>query len=114
MDGLEGELPLVIVKEMELNSHIAGFHVYKTVWEPYVGDQLQSEMEPTNAVDKYSVCVKKDNNIIAHIEKGRSGDLQKLLFILCVLTCDVIVTGNAVNLGDNKGVIIRGKKYHVC
>ena len=58
MDGLEGENPLVIVKEMEVNSHIAGLLVYKTAWEPYVGKQLQAEMEPTNAVDKYSVCIK--------------------------------------------------------
>ena len=107
MDGLEGEIPLVIVKEMQVNSHIAGFHVYKTAREPYVGEQLQAEMEPTNAVDKYSVCVKKDNNIVGYIEKGRSGRFAKTIFYFIradeFATCDVFVTGNAVNLGDNKG-----------
>ena len=107
MDGLEGEIPLIILKEIEVNSHIAGFHVYKTVWEPYVGEQLHAGMESTNAADKYAVCVKKENNIVGHIAKGLSGRFAKRIFYFMragdFATCDVFVTGKAVNLGDKKG-----------
>ena len=65
-------------------------------------------MEPTNAVDKYSVCVKKDNNIVGHTSRKDGRAICKNYFFYFMhadefATCDVFVTGNAVNLGDNTG-----------
>ena len=38
-------------------------------------------MKPHNVVDKYAVCVKKNNAIVGHLPLGRDGRLLKWYFI---------------------------------
>ena len=51
-----------------LVSCIRGFHVYKDVWNPVVGETLNAEREKKpNPIDKYAVSLMKDGNIVGHV-----------------------------------------------
>ena len=55
-------------------------------------------MEPGNMVDKYTLCVKKDAVIVAHLP---------LVYFLRedrYANFNVVITGKKVNLGDGKGM----------
>ena len=83
---LEGKIPLITVKEMEINSHMIGFHVYKTVWEPYVGKKLQAEMDQQMLLVKM-LPASKETIISLDASKRQSGRFAKTIFlILCVET----------------------------
>ena len=101
------EILITVLREVEFNCHVTGYHVYKTDWHPFIGEILPAEMEPTNIADKYAVCVKKDGNVVGHLEKGRSGRFAKTIFFFlradAMGSCSITVTGRAENLGDNKG-----------
>ena len=86
---------------MEVNSHITGYHVYKTEWVPFCGETLCGEREPSNVEDQYAVCVKRNGRIVGHIDL-----LQSYSFFLRAdqtACCEVIVTGQPLNLGDMQG-----------
>ena len=38
-----------------------GYHAYKDLWKTFANKELTTVMEPNNVVDKYAVCVKKNN-----------------------------------------------------
>ena len=54
--------------EWEMESCIHGYHIYQSVWMLVLKD-LICLREPFNSVDKYAVCVKKDDDIIGHLPK---------------------------------------------
>ena len=92
---------------IEVDNHVAGYRIYKTVWEPSLGESLVGEMEPTNEQDCHTVCVKKEGCVVDHLEKGTSGKFAQIIFFFLrankTASCDIIVTGRPVNLGDKKG-----------
>jgi hypothetical protein len=47
------------------DSCIRGFHVYKDVWNPVVGETLNAN----NPGDKYAVSVMKDGSIVRHVPR---------------------------------------------
>ena len=53
----------------EIGSCIRGYHVYQSVWMPVLGEELICLREPFNSVDRYAVCVKKDDDIVGHLPK---------------------------------------------
>ena len=65
-------------------------------------------MKPGNVVDKYAVCVKKDELIVGHLPLGDTGKFMKLIF--CFLradsyaNCHVGITEKEVNPGDDEGM----------
>ena len=76
--------------------------------EPVIGEVLKTSMEPQNEVDKYAVAVvDKENNVIGHVPKEKSGKYAKTTFyflntdqgITLKLRCHVKITGKAVNMG---------------
>ena len=36
---------------------IRGYHVYKEIWEPAIGEQLSCKREDSNTKDQYAVAV---------------------------------------------------------
>ena len=43
-------------------------HIYKTVWDPKVGDMLRLEREPTNSEDRFAVAVMDTGNrVVGHV-----------------------------------------------
>ena len=96
--------------------------MYK-VWTPEVGKKFNVLMEPDNRVDKFSVCVEKDQAVVGHLKKGDSGKFAKTIFyflssnVYC--NCYTEVSGTRCNLKDGEGlqvpcrIIITGQKKYV-
>ena len=40
-----------------ISSCVRGYHVYRDIWNPSVGDKLECRREPTNVQDRYAVAV---------------------------------------------------------
>ena len=77
----EGDLILVIVRSStEIDTYVKGYHVYKNIWKPTVNEELETEMEPDNVMDKYAVCVKKKTCIVGHLPLGKNGKFAKMIF----------------------------------
>lgn len=46
-----------------------GFHVYREIWSPVVGEELSTQQEPDNPEDCYAVAVMRSGSIIGHIPR---------------------------------------------
>ena len=104
-------MEIILLTYFEIESTVVGFHVYRNNWEPVIGEVWKTCMEPQNEVDKYAVAVvDNENNIIGHLPKGKSGKYAKAIFYFLKTNllnfCHVKITGKAVNLEDNEGMII--------
>ena len=120
---LQNELPIIKLCEYKLDSYVKGYHVYKDIWKPNIGDVLKTEREPRNPVDKYAVAVmQKKNLVVGHLKKGTSGKFAKLISYVLKndrSLCDVIIKGKPVNLGDGEGMqvpcelLITGYELHI-
>ena len=42
-----------------VDSAVRGYHVYKDVWKPAIGEELHAEQEPDNAVNKFAMRIVK-------------------------------------------------------
>ena len=98
------EILLLVTKNFETMSHVKGYHVYKSLWIPVIGDCLLSDREPDNPKDKYAVFVKKENRLVEHLLLGKSGKYAKTIFYFLkadkLSSCKIVVTGKPINLGD--------------
>ena len=65
-------------------------------------------MEPGNVVDKYAVCVRKNNVIVGRLLLGKDGRFTKMIFYFLraerYAECKAIRTGKDVNLIDGEGM----------
>jgi len=79
-------------------------------WTPVIGETLQTRPEPENEIDKYAVAVTKDEKIIGHLKKGKTGRYAKTIFQFLhanpINIANITVTGKRVNLGDGEGLQI--------
>ena len=102
------EIQIVVTTNFEIDSFVKGYHEYKNIWTPKIGETLSTEREPGNLVDKYAVCVKKNNEIVGHLQLGKDGKFVKTVFYFLRAdeygSCDVLVKGKPVNLGDGDGM----------
>ena len=110
IDSIEEELPIILLKEYKLSSHVRGYHAYMTIWEPKNGEFLETRLESENELDKYAVAVIKNSVVVGHLAKGKTGRFAKTIsFFLRASndnSCKVEVTGKRVNLGDGYGLQI--------
>ena len=51
------EVPVIVLKEFEIDTHVKGHHVYKDVRTSEIGESLDSQIEPNNPVGKVTVCI---------------------------------------------------------
>ena len=51
----------------EFNSYIRGYHVYKDIWTPEIGEVLLLRREPHNIKDKSAVVIMKETDIVGHV-----------------------------------------------
>ena len=102
------EIPIVVTTKFDVDSFVKGYHEYKSIWTPKIDEILSTERESGNLVDKYAVCVKKENEIVGHLPLGKDGKFAKTVFYF--LRADeydsrnVLITGKPVNLGDRDGM----------
>ena len=56
--------------ELRVESCIRGYHVYKEMWIAVFGEELYTERELGNVVDRYAIAVKKDSGeTVGHLPK---------------------------------------------
>ena len=70
-------------------------------------------MEPHNQKDRCDVCVRKDGEVVGHIEKGRSGRFSKTMFFLgdkkgLKIPCKLTIIGHNQWID----ILIKGEKSH--
>ena len=89
----------------EWSSYVRGYHEYKDIWSPFVGEMLRLTVEHTNPHDSFAVAVEKDGTAVGHIPKNIS---RIVSFFLKkdgnVGFCEV--TGTKVNRGAGLGLEI--------
>ena len=99
------EIPIILITSVELGTYIKGHHVYKEIWNPKLGEELNARIEANNLVDKFALCVEKDGNIVGYLKKGVSG---KTVFYLLgsdnYSNCFAKVSGKRCNLKDGEGL----------
>ena len=93
-------------RSVEIDSFIRGFHEYRDVWQPVVGESLILKKEPTNNKDRLAVCVQKEGQIVGHVPRN----LAPLFFHF--LTRDVnkgfsTVSAAPVNRGPGVGMEVQ-------
>ena len=52
-----------------MESVVRGHHVYKRIWTPRVGEQLQLKHEEDNSNDVRAVAIAKDGIIVGHLPR---------------------------------------------
>ena len=57
-------------------SHVRGYHVYKVVWKPRIGEKLQLDQELGNEADKFAMKVVKNNEIVGNLPREYSWTLR--------------------------------------
>ena len=51
-----------------LNSCVRGHHVYREIWNPFVGQELDVKTEPTNPRDMYAVAIILNaHTVVGHV-----------------------------------------------
>ena len=60
------------MEKSTFDSAVRGYHVYKDVWKPTMGEKLHTEQEPDNAVNKFAMKVVKNNKTVSHLPREYS------------------------------------------
>ena len=83
------------------------YHVYRS---PKEKDILNTEIDPSNVVDKFAVVIKNNTTTVGHLPQGKTGRFCKTVFYFLKIdntSCKVVITSpKAVNLGDGLGMRI--------
>jgi len=58
---------LRIMSEFIIDNAIRGFHVYKSLWTPEIGEELSTVRETSNTHDRFAVAIQKGTLTIGHI-----------------------------------------------
>ena len=71
--------PAASFDSVEFNLFIRGYHAYKDIWEPSVGETLLLKREPTNVKDRSAVAVMKETEVVGHVPYNSSSGLSMFL-----------------------------------
>ena len=74
------EIPIIVMTNFDVYLFVKGYHEYKSIWTPTIGEILSTKGEPGNLVDKYAVCLKKENQVVGHLPLGKDGKFTKTVF----------------------------------
>ena len=100
--SIEEDLPIILLKEYELNFHIKGYHVYIMKWNPTLREFLKARLEPENEFDKFSIAVRKCDVVVGHSSKKKYGRFANTISFFLRRSnenaCKVEVTERRVNL----------------
>ena len=86
----------------EFDSYIRGYHAYRDVWSPVVGEILLLKREPDNLVDTSAVAVWKEDKFVGHVPYNIASVISQFLRRDCNKGF-VQMTGNKVNRGAGYG-----------
>ena len=111
-------IPIWVMKDnstFQCDNFVRGYHVYMNIWEPLVGECLNSRKEPTNEMDKTAVAVIRINSysedvVVGHVPKNMSMIVFMFLSLPhCAL--DIFVTGKRISRGGGYGLEIPAHFY---
>ena len=98
------------LESFTFDSFIRGYHAYMERWEPWIGEVLPLEREPTNPEDKCAVAIKKCGETVGHVPFNLAPVVSASLKRSSNKGLTE-VTGNRVNCGAGYGLEIPCK-YH--
>ena len=75
------EIPTVVLTNFDIDWFVKGYHEYKSIWTQKIGEILSTEREPGNLVDKYAVCIKKENEIVGNLPLGKNRKFAKTVLL---------------------------------
>ena len=75
-------IPIIKEKEYQIELFVMGYHVYRNIWSPKEKDILNTEIEPSNVMDKFAVVVKNNTTTVRYLPKGKTGRFCKTSFLL--------------------------------
>ena len=64
---------------VEFDSYIRGYHAYRDIWSPVVGEILLLKREPDNLVDASAVAVWKEDKIVGHVPYNIASVISQFL-----------------------------------
>ena len=82
---------------------VVSHHMYKETWTPFVGEKLDTVMQPTDVKDKYAVAISPEGKkkVIGHLLLGKLKKFAKSIFYFLKAAkenrCQIIALGKAVN-----------------
>ena len=79
------------VYQFTLESVVRGHHVYKRIWTPVVGQELQVAVEENNTHDSRAVAVRKGRTVVGHLPREVARSV--FFFIKRGGTCKCEITG---------------------
>ena len=70
-----------------LTTAVRGFHVYKDVWEPSIGEVLSCERDIGNNHSTFAVAIKNSSEVVGHVPRSSSSIfIQRGSEIVCRIT----------------------------
>ena len=55
------------ITSLEVQSYVRGYHDYKDIWNPHIGEVLPLEREPNNSEDRFAVAIKRTGSVVGHV-----------------------------------------------
>ena len=81
----------------EFPSTIRGYHVYKDIWTPILGEGLVCSIEENNREDRHAVALLKESEIVGHVPRENSKVFK--FFLKRGGQINATVTGKRINVG---------------
>ena len=87
----------------EIESFVRGYHEYKDIWQPTIGEVLPLKREPTNDNDRLAVSVERRGQVVGHVPRNLA--LLLSYFLLRDVNKGLVeMTGQPVNRGAGMGM----------
>ena len=74
-------IPIIKEKEYQIESFVMGYHVYRNIWSPKEKDILNTEIEPSNVMDKFAMVIKITLQLLGIYQRERLVVFVKQFFI---------------------------------
>ena len=91
-------------KPYRMTSCVRGYHRYKHLWTPVVGQKYNCKREPSNRYDIYAIAVHHDGNIVGHVPRDYSEVFSSFLDDPEVTLCCEIIAKPKYNPGYGQEV----------
>jgi hypothetical protein len=78
--------------DFSFDAAVRGYHVYRRVWLPHLGQHLKADRERGNAEDRFAIAVREngdDKPVIGHLPRELSKVLWYFLIHGGVVECEV-------------------------
>ena len=66
-------------KCFQFTAAVRGFHVYRSIWKPYMEEELTCDHEYGNAFDCFAIKTEKDGRIVGHLPREISRPTKFLI-----------------------------------